>query len=121
MVCCLTLERPGWLSRAAQWLEAAREELAWCLEPEPAVIIPMPPDRAREELNRRAEELLDRHGNAILRYAYSYLHNMSDAEEVLQDTMIQFLKAAPPVRRPQPREGLAAAGGGESEQKPPGL
>lgn len=81
----------------------------------------MSADRAREELNRRAEELLDRHGNAILRYAYSYLHNMSDAEEVLQDTMIQFLKGRPPVRRPQPREGLAAAGGGESEQEPPGL
>ena len=41
MVCCLTLERPRWWSRAVQWLEAAREELAWCLEPEPAVIIPM--------------------------------------------------------------------------------
>ena len=95
MVCCLTLERPGWWSRAARWLEAAREELVWRLEPEPAVVIPMSADRAREELNRRAEELLDRHGNAILRYAYSYLHNMSDAEEVLQDTMIQFLKAAP--------------------------
>ena len=95
MVCCLTLERPGWWSRAARWLEAAREELVWRLEPEPAVVIPMSADRAREELNRRAEELLDRHGNAVLRYAYSYLHNMSDAEEVLQDTMIQFLKAAP--------------------------
>lgn len=82
-------------SRAARWLEAAREELVWRLEPEPAVVIPMSADRAREELNRRAEEVLDRHGNAILRYAYSYLHNMSDAEEVLQDTMIQFLKAAP--------------------------
>ena len=71
MVCCLTLERPGWWSRAARWLEAAREELVWRLEPEPAVVIPMSADRAREELNRRAEELLDRHGNAILRYAYS--------------------------------------------------
>ena len=67
MVCCLTLERPGWWSRAARWLEAAREELVWRLEPEPAVVIPMSADRAREELNRRAEELLDRHGNAILR------------------------------------------------------
>ena len=59
MVCCLTLERPGWWSRAARWLEAAREELVWRLEPEPAVVIPMSADRAREELNRRAEELLD--------------------------------------------------------------
>ena len=43
----------------------------------------------------RAEQLLDRYGNSLLRYAYSYLHNMEDAEEVLQDTLIQFLKTAP--------------------------
>ena len=30
-----------------------------------------------------------------MRYAYSYLHNMEDAEEVLQDTLVQFLKTAP--------------------------
>lgn len=40
---------------------------------------------SRADINRRAEEILDTHGNSILRYAYSYLHNMSDAEEVLQD------------------------------------
>lgn len=49
----------------------------------------------REILNRRAEEVLSDYGNNILRLAYSYLHNMSDAEEVLQDTLIQFLKTAP--------------------------
>ena len=43
----------------------------------------------------RAEQLLDRYGNSLLRYAYSYLHNMEDAEEVLQDTLVQFLKTAP--------------------------
>jgi RNA polymerase sigma factor, sigma-70 family len=42
-----------------------------------------------------AEKLLDDYGNSILRLAYSYLHNMSDAEDVLQDTLIQYLKAAP--------------------------
>lgn len=46
-------------------------------------------------VNQRAEEILDTYGNSILRYAYSYLHNMSDAEEVLQDTLVQFLKTAP--------------------------
>lgn len=46
-------------------------------------------------INQKAEELLTVYGNSILRYAYSYLHNMSDAEEVLQDTLIQFLKTAP--------------------------
>ncbi len=50
---------------------------------------------SRADINRRAEEILDTHGNSILRYAYSYLHNMSDAEEVLQDTLVQFLKTAP--------------------------
>lgn len=52
---------------------------------------------ARERTNRMAEELLTRHGNSILRLAYSYLHNMEDAEEILQETLIQYLKAAPPL------------------------
>ena len=47
------------------------------------------------ETNRRAEMILTRFGDSILRYAYTYLHNMSDAEEVLQDTLVQFLKTAP--------------------------
>ena len=56
---------------------------------------PAEPARSRTEVNARAEQLLDRYGNSLLRYAYSYLHNMEDAEEVLQDTLIQFLKTAP--------------------------
>ena len=50
---------------------------------------------SRTVINQRAEEILDAYGNSILRYAYSYLHNMSNAEEVLQDTLVQFLKTAP--------------------------
>ena len=50
---------------------------------------------AKEAVNARAARILDTHGNAILRYAYSYLHNMEDAEEVLQDTLVQFLRTAP--------------------------
>ena len=49
----------------------------------------------RETANRLAEKVLDEYGNHILRLAYSYLHNMSDAEEVLQDTLMRYLKAAP--------------------------
>ena len=52
-------------------------------------------DKSREELNARAETILTRYGNSILRLAYSYLHNMADAEEVVQDTLVQFLKTAP--------------------------
>lgn len=49
----------------------------------------------REEINARAERLLERHGNSVLRLAYSYLHNMDDAEEILQESLIRFLQAAP--------------------------
>lgn len=58
---------------------------------------PAPQSRAqvRPEVNARAEKLLDAYGDLLLRYAYSYLHNMADAEEVLQDTLVQFLKTAP--------------------------
>jgi len=52
-------------------------------------------ESSRAVINQRAELILDTYGNSILQYAYSYLHNRSDAEEVLQDTLIQFLKTAP--------------------------
>lgn len=54
----------------------------------------------REAVNRQAERLLTDYGNSVLRLAYSYLHNRSDAEEVLQDTLIQFLKTAPVLDGP---------------------
>ena len=50
---------------------------------------------SRESINRQAEHMLLDYGNSILLLAYSYLHNTSDAEEILQDTLIQFLKATP--------------------------
>lgn len=39
--------------------------------------------------------IMNRHGNRILRLAYSYVHNMQDAEEILQDTLIKLLDSAP--------------------------
>jgi RNA polymerase sigma factor (sigma-70 family) len=51
--------------------------------------------RKEENINLQAEHILQTHGNSILRIAYSYLQNMSDAEDILQDTLIQFLKTAP--------------------------
>jgi len=43
----------------------------------------------------QTERLLKEYGNSILRLAYSYLHNMSDAEDTLQDVLIQFIKTTP--------------------------
>ena len=55
----------------------------------------------REAVNRQAERMLTDYGSSILRLAYSYLHNLSDAEEVLQDTLIRFLKTAPVLDGPK--------------------
>lgn len=43
----------------------------------------------------RAEKALDQYGNTILRLAYSYLHTMSDAEDILQDTLLKYMQSAP--------------------------
>ncbi len=40
-------------------------------------------------------EILDKHGNRILRLAYSYVHNMEDSEEILQDVLLKLLSSAP--------------------------
>lgn len=48
-----------------------------------------------EQFGRNAERLLDTFGNAILRMSYSCLHNMSDAEEILQETLIKYLTVQP--------------------------
>ncbi len=41
------------------------------------------------------EQVLDRLGNTILRLAYSYVHNMEDAEDLLQEVMIRYMQKAP--------------------------
>ena len=50
---------------------------------------------SHEDINRRAERMMKNYGNAILRLAYSYVHSMAEAEDVLQDTLIRVLDANP--------------------------
>lgn len=52
-------------------------------------------DTSKEEVNQQAVRIIDTYGNNILQLAYSYLHNMSDAEEILQDTLIKYLEKTP--------------------------
>lgn len=47
------------------------------------------------QINEQAKRLMISYGNNILRLAYSYLHNIYDAEDVLQDTLIQFITKQP--------------------------
>lgn len=42
-----------------------------------------------------AEKALQSYGNSLLRLAFSYMHNMQDAEDALQDTLIQYMRKAP--------------------------
>ena len=51
--------------------------------------------KSDEEIEREAEEILDTIGNSILRLALSYLHNIEDAEDILQETMIKFVTVRP--------------------------
>ena len=42
-----------------------------------------------------AEHALCTYGQSILRLAYSYLRNQSDAEDILQETLLRLLRSAP--------------------------
>ena len=53
------------------------------------------PITAHTDASTTAAHLLDTYGNSMLRLAYTYLHNTQDAEDVVQDTLLQFLKTAP--------------------------
>ena len=52
------------------------------------------------DYQQKAASLLDLYGNSILRLAYSYLHNLADAEDILQDTLVQYLKTRPVLETP---------------------
>ena len=105
-LCCpRTRTGPGWfpaLKEALRRVFFSTEETAPPLQPSRAKVN----ERATAlldrhgEINRQAEHLLDTYGNSILRLAYSYLHNQSDAEDILQDTLIQYLRTAPVLESP---------------------
>ena len=46
-------------------------------------------------VNEKAVYYFEQFGDAILRLAYSYLHNTQDSEDVLQDTLIRYIRTAP--------------------------
>lgn len=48
-----------------------------------------------EEINATAVRILSLYENDILRMAYSYLHNMEDAEDIVQETVIRYWQKAP--------------------------
>ena len=49
----------------------------------------------RTAISRRAERYMKDYGSRILRLAYTYVHNMADAEDILQETLIKVLEENP--------------------------
>ena len=70
--------RPRLLARLRLWLTGAA------------------PESDSERPLEDAALVLRRHGDAILRLAFSYLHRRDEAEDVLQDTLLQYIQKAPP-------------------------
>ena len=64
-------------------------------------VIPMQEALRSAQINEQAGRLMEFYGNSVLRLAYSYVHNMSDAEDVLQDALIQFLRTQPQFETPE--------------------
>lgn len=50
---------------------------------------------SQTEIERLAEKYLKQYGNSMLRFAYTFIHNTEDAEEIVQDAIIKVLHAAP--------------------------
>lgn len=58
-----------------------------------AVILPFKKEEnERTLLNERAERFMKQYGNQVLRMAYAYVHNMDEAEDILQETLIKILE-----------------------------
>ena len=75
------------------WLRRFAAALAERFRPEESPVNETALDGAAA--GQPARRILDTYGNSILRLAYAYLHNFSDAEEVLQDTVMRRLSRAP--------------------------
>jgi len=77
-----------WLRRLLYWI---MESL---LSKADATHCPIVESKTDETGIHDVETVLDNYGNSILRLAYSYLHNMSDAEDILQETLIKYIETA---------------------------
>ena len=60
-----------------------------------------PRTASAEDAQARLLRVFRAHGDAVLRAAYAYLHNRSDAEDVVQDTFLQFYRTAPALQSPE--------------------
>lgn len=67
------------------------------------VTVPIRKVEDRELAESLARKYLERYGNAMLRLAYSYVHNYADAEEIMQDAIMKVILAKPEFEE-EPKE-----------------
>lgn len=85
----ITSETPG-ISLADELIYGIRQTVAALKR---AVILPFKKaDSERTVLNERAEKFMKMYGSYVLRLAYSYVKNMDEAEDILQETLIKILE-----------------------------
>ena len=60
-----------------------------------AVLLAVTPALAPAAAHAQLAQLYDRWGTAVFRAAYAYLRNKSDAEDVLQDPFLQYMRTSP--------------------------
>ena len=85
----ITSETPG-ISLADELIYGIRQTVAALKR---AVILPFKKaDSERTVLNERAEKFMKMYGSRVLRLAYSYVKNMDEAEDILQETLIKILE-----------------------------
>lgn len=65
-----------------------------------AVLQTIAPARASAAAHAQLSQLYDRWGTVVFRAAYAYLHNKSNAEDVLQDTFLQYMRTSPELESP---------------------
>lgn len=57
------------------------------------------------EARKLAQQVLEQYGDNILRLAYSYVRNLADAQDVLQETLLQVMRSHPTFENEQHKKG----------------
>lgn len=82
------------ISNISRSFRTALQEICRAVFAAAAQVLPAKKAKALTE-EQHLRMIMDTHGNRILRLAYSYLHNMQDAEDILQDVLMKWVEQKP--------------------------
>lgn len=82
------------------WIDRAKFKLM-TLESDASELIRFDKNKKQYIASKPPELVLTVYGDSILRLAVSYLHNISDGEDILQDTLIKYIEKKPEFKSDQ--------------------